>query len=86
MPISYRSQPKVWTPITAGCTPEKRPAEPGKNIRTNRVWSVDDDAQFYELIANGMSPGDAAKRLGRTRNSNVGRFYRFRKSLGWQGR
>ncbi len=48
-------------------------------------WSDDETNRLADMIADGWTFGGAARKLGRTRNSCIGRFHTaIRKPLGWQ--
>ena len=48
-------------------------------------WSDWETDRLAEMIADGWTFGGAARKLGRTRNSCIGRFHTaIRKPLGWQ--
>lgn len=50
-------------------------------------WTDEESDQLAEMIANGKTFGQAAMKIGRTRNSCIGHFHRvIAKNIGWQAR
>jgi hypothetical protein len=49
-------------------------------------WTDDEDARFFDLIADGLSISAAARAVGRSRNSGVSRFARAVREMGAQAR
>ena len=63
----------------------RRNGEP-RQVRQSR-WTEEESGQLADMIANGKTFGQAAMKIGRTRNSCIGHFNRvIRKNLGWQAR
>lgn len=60
-----------------------RTGEP-RHVHQSR-WSEEESNQLAEMVANGKTFGQAARKIGRTRNSCIGHFHRvIAKNLGWQ--
>lgn len=50
-----------------------------------KAWTDDETDRLAEYIADGWSFGGAARKLGRTKNSCIGRWHNcIRKEAGWQ--
>lgn len=47
-------------------------------------WSYDDDAKFFDAIADGMPIAEAGRLVGKNNAASQGRFSRARKVMGWQ--
>ena len=61
------------------------PATPKDEGRAWHVpWTNEEDAIFFEAIADGEKIEDAAKLVGKSKGSGVGRFARVRAKYGWQ--
>ncbi|WP_377830514.1 helix-turn-helix domain-containing protein [Bradyrhizobium lupini] len=52
------------------------------NRQEIRPWSPEEEAQLLALFNEGMTAGELAERLGRSRQAVYGRLQRFRRQLG----
>lgn len=56
---------------------DKKPGRPP-------LWTPEDDATFFEAVANGASIAEAGRLVGKTRGAAAGRFKRISETYGWQ--
>lgn len=49
-------------------------------------WTQEEHNRFFDLIADGVSISEAARRIGRTKNSGIGRWHRVVESMGPQAK
>lgn len=53
--------------------------------KCNRLyWTPAHDARLMDLISQGCTLEQCAKRIGTSRNSAIGRFHKLRLAMGWQ--
>ena len=55
------------------------------DTRIATPWSVDQEARFFDAIADGSSIAAAARLVGKPLGSGASKFRRFARSLGSQG-
>ncbi|MEG3086154.1 hypothetical protein [Sphingomonas sp. PB4P5] len=53
-------------------------------MRTTKNWSADEDARFFDNIADGWTIRAAAIAVGRSGYAGCGRFHRARLAMGAQ--
>lgn len=51
-----------------------------------RTWTDDQDARFFDLIADDRPIAFAAKSVSKTKNAGMGRLDRVRRKYGWQAK